>query len=147
MFTNNVRAFVATWFIVLLVLVIGMAGALGYNSINGSFSPIDGINSLGELFGGLSNVAGMLLLFLVITVAFFGSRHVAKNDLSSKANSVGFVSVIVLVAAAVIGVNWITIDGNFWPIIRTLIAVIVIVTLATLGIFRTIKTLHPTPSA
>lgn len=140
MLTNHVRAFIATWLSVALVLVIGAAGALGYNSISNSFSLIDGFSALGDMFGGLLNVAGILLLFAVVIAVFFGGRHIAKSSLGNKANHIGFASVAVLLVAAFIGINWITIDRTLW----VLVVIILVVTVASMVIMRTSKKFYTT---
>lgn len=126
----DIRKFLINWTIILVALATGAVGALGFNSITRSFSLIEGFKTLGDLFGGLGNLLGVLILFVAIIAVFLGAQYIAKNDLSKYAKWIGFGSALALVATALIGIKLVAIDGNFSRTAMTVIVVIVIVTVA-----------------
>lgn len=148
MFGYTTRQFIINWLGLLLASVVGMAFALGSNSLTGDRNLITGFGLIGDLFGGWAAVGGPLLILLIVIVAFFGQRHIAKSDYKQKANIIGLGSVVVLAAVAFIGVNWIVINEQTLPALGGLLLLVVIVTvLAALITPRTKKVVAVAPAA
>lgn len=134
MFGYKIRKFAYNWVIVLLVLVIGSAAVLGYNSITGSFDLFTGLGTLGGMFGGLPSLGGLLLVLAAIAAVVYLLIHMTKSNYKDRqgAQALHIILIVGVIGAALfIGTEWINIQAGFWPMVGTIIVIVALVTGAT----------------
>ncbi|MGY4893582.1 MAG: hypothetical protein ACO1N2_02715 [Candidatus Saccharimonadota bacterium] len=149
MFGYNIKKFAFNWAIILLVLAIGASATLGYDSITNTFDPFAGFVGLGDLFGGLPTLGGILVVVLAVLAVLWLLFYMTNNDYTGKGGLQAFhigIIVVVIVVAAVLGLRWIEFTDEFWPTVGTLVAILAVVTVATALVTHRIKT-PATPAA
>jgi hypothetical protein len=132
-FGYSIKKFIFNWFIVLLILVIGAASVLGYNTLKGTLDLPTGFNDLSDMFGGFASVLAIFGVIILVIVVAAGLAHLANTDYignTSKRNAHVVIGVVAIVLALIIGKFWIELpdDGTT---IWILIGAIVVVTVAT----------------
>lgn len=143
MFGYVFKKFAFNWAIILLVLAIGASSTLGYDSINNTFDPIAGFVGLGDLFGGLPTLGGIFVVLLAILAVLWLLIHMTRSDYTDKGGLQAFhigVIIAAIVVAAVVGFRWIEFTDEFWPTVGTLVAILVVVTVATVLVTHRVKT-------
>ena len=142
MFGYTLKKFAFNWAIILLVLAIGASSTLGYDSINNTFNLFEGFVGLGDLFGGLPTLGGILVVLLATLAVLWLLIHMTRTDYTGKGGLQAFhigVIVAVIVLAAVVGLRWIEFTDEFWPTVGTIVAILVVVTVATALVTERVK--------